>query len=97
MIEERIKEGCEELVALFDKAISTIEETKQAEKDAAIAAIDEKYAERLDTYKADREHYVDKVEIEDPVEEEITDEEATETVEADQEAEQTEPQPEFAY
>jgi hypothetical protein len=101
MVVERIKDGCKELVELFDKAISTIEETKQAEKDAAIAEIEQKYAERLDTYKADREHYVDKIEIEEFVEEPV--EEAPETVEADQvaeqeadqEAEQTEQQTEF--
>ena len=73
MVKEIIiaKEGYEKVVAVFDELIANIEEAKAEE----IAAIELKYAERLDKYNKDRDNYVS-VEIievpDEPVEDEQT-------------------------
>ena len=67
MVKEIItpKEGYEKVVAVFDELIANIEEAKAEE----IAAIELKYAERLNTYNKDREAYVSVELVEIPDEE----------------------------
>lgn len=64
---EKAKEGYEKVVEVFDGLILNIEESKAEE----IAQIEQKYAERLDKYTADRANYVEVelVEVPDEVEE----------------------------
>lgn len=71
-IVETPKAGCEKIVAIFDEAIASIETAQETEIAEAIQAIHAKYEERLENYKTDRTHYIDRVEVEnpDPVEEE---------------------------
>lgn len=60
--QEKAKEGYEEVVALFDKIIGGIDDTKAKE----IAAIEQKYADRREKYVSDRKLYVEETEIEVP-------------------------------
>lgn len=62
---ERAKEGYEKVVQVFDELIANIEEAKAEE----IAAIEQKYAERLDKYHGDRSNYVEIELVEYPDEE----------------------------
>lgn len=52
---EKAKEGYEKVVVVFDELIANIEQAKAEE----IALIEEKYAERLNKYAADRANYVE--------------------------------------
>lgn len=52
---EKAKEGYEKVVVVFDELIANIEQAKADE----IALIEEKYAERLNKYTADRANYVE--------------------------------------
>ena len=63
---ERAKVGYEKVVEVFDDLIANIEEAKAEE----MAVIEQKYAERLDKYNADRANYVetDFIEVPDEVE-----------------------------
>lgn len=63
---ETPKAGCEKIVAIFDEAIASIETAQETEIAEAIQAIHAKYEERLENYKTDRTHYVDRVEVEKP-------------------------------
>lgn len=63
---ETPKAGCEKIVAIFDEAIANIETAQETEIAEAIQAIHAKYEERLENYKTDRMHYVDRVEVEKP-------------------------------
>ena len=75
---ETPKAGCEKIVAIFDEAIASIETAQETEIAEAIQAIHAKYEERLENYKTDRTHYIDRVEVENPdpvVEEQVIGEE----------------------
>ena len=79
---ETPKAGCEKIVAIFDEAIASIETAQETEIADAIQAIHAKYEERLENYKTDRTHYVDRVEVEKPdpvVEEQVIGEEQVPT------------------
>ena len=73
MIKEVVKpkEGYEKVVEVFDELIANIEEAKAEE----IAAIEQKYADRLDKYNGDRANYVEVELVEVPDEEVVTSEE----------------------
>lgn len=77
MIKEivKAKEGYEKVVGVFDELIDNIEQAKAEE----IALIEEKYAERLEKYNADRNNYVEitLVEEPDPVEDDFIETEST--------------------
>lgn len=66
---EKAKEGYEKVVEVFDELISNIEMAKAEE----IAAIEQKYAERLGEYNSNRANYI-KIEYEEIPDEEVTDE-----------------------
>lgn len=76
MIKEVVKpkEGYEKVVEVFDELIANIEEAKAEE----IAAIEQKYADRLDKYNGDKANYVEVELVEVPDEEVVASEEYAE-------------------
>lgn len=55
---EVIKDGYETVVEVLRNAVADIETAQDAEIELAVASIKEKYATRLNDYKADLERYV---------------------------------------
>lgn len=70
---EKAKEGYEKIVSVFDEVIGSIETAKAEEKaeiqakyEAELNSLDNKYDERLASYKADRANYIETELIEVP-------------------------------